>query len=88
MLLESAAKTYGRRSVGVILTGMGTDGVEGLAAIRAAGGKTVAQNQESSVVFGMPGAAIGRGIVDHVVSGDDLAASLVKLARGQEVARV
>lgn len=88
LLLESAAKTYARRAVGVILTGMGSDGVDGLAAIRTAGGKTVAQNQESSVVFGMPGAAIGRGIVDHVVSGDELAATLIKLARGQEVARV
>ena len=88
LLLESAARTYARRAVGVILTGMGNDGVDGLAAIRAAGGKTLAQNQESSIVFGMPGAAIGRGIVDHVVSGDDLAATLVKLARGQDVARL
>ena len=88
LLLESAAKTYARRAVGVILTGMGNDGVEGLAAIRGAGGKTVAQNQDSSVVFGMPGAAIARGIVDHVVAGDDVAATLIKLARGQEVTRV
>ena len=88
LLLESAATTYARRAMGVILTGMGTDGVEGLAAIRVAGGKTVAQNQESSVVFGMPGAAISRGIVDHVVSGEDVASTLVKLARGQDVARV
>lgn len=88
LLLESAARTYARRAAGVILTGMGSDGVEGLAAIRGAGGKTVAQNQESSVVFGMPGAAIARGIVDHVVPGDELAATLIKLARGQDVARV
>lgn len=86
-LLESAARVYGRRAVGVILTGMGTDGVEGLAAIRAAGGKTLAQSQDSAVVFGMPGAAIARGIVDHVVSGDELAATLIKLARGQELQR-
>lgn len=84
-LLESAAKVYGRRAVGVILTGMGNDGVDGLAAIRAAGGKTLAQNQESAVVFGMPGAAIAKGVVDHVVHGDELAATLVKLARGAEL---
>ncbi|MDP2271529.1 MAG: chemotaxis-specific protein-glutamate methyltransferase CheB [Archangium sp.] len=88
LLLESAARAYARRAVGVILTGMGNDGVDGLAAIRTAGGKTIAQSQDSSVVFGMPGAAIARGIVDHVVSGDDLASTLIKLARGQEVARV
>ena len=87
-LLESAAKIYARRAVGVVLTGMGNDGVDGLAAIRGAGGKTLAQSQESSVVFGMPGAAIARGIVDHVVNGDDLAATLSRLARGQDVARV
>lgn len=81
-LLESAAKVYGRRAVGVVLTGMGSDGVEGLAAIRAAAGKTFAQSQESSVVFGMPGAAIARGVVDHVVHGDELAGALVRLARG------
>ncbi len=86
-LLESAAKVYGRRAVGVILTGMGNDGVEGLAAIRMAGGRTLAQNQESSVVFGMPGAAIARGIVDHTLAGDELAAALVKLARGQALPR-
>ena len=86
-LLESAAKIYARRAVGVVLMGMGNDGVDGLAAIRGAGGKTLAQSQESSVVFGMPGAAIARGIVDHVVSGDDLAATLSRLARGQDVSR-
>jgi two-component system, chemotaxis family, protein-glutamate methylesterase/glutaminase len=86
-LLESAAKVYARRAVGVILTGMGTDGVDGLAAIRAAGGKTLVQNQESSVVFGMPGAAVAKGIVDHQVHGDELADVLVRLARGQEPAR-
>lgn len=88
MLLESAAKIYGRRAIGVVLTGMGTDGVDGLGAIRTAGGRTLAQNQESSVVFGMPGAAMSRGIVDHTVHGDELAAALVKLARGQDLPRL
>ncbi len=85
LLLESAAKAYGKRCLGVILTGMGTDGIEGMAAIKAAGGKTVAQSQESSVVFGMPGGAIARGVVDSVVHGDDLAAALVRLARGLDL---
>ena len=87
MLLESAAKAYGKRAVGVILTGMGTDGVDGLAAIHAAGGKTIAQSQESSVVFGMPGAAIAKGVVTHVVHGDDVGKALVRLSRGQDPSR-
>jgi two-component system, chemotaxis family, protein-glutamate methylesterase/glutaminase len=84
LLLESAAKAYGKRAVGVILTGMGVDGVEGMAAIRAAGGKTLAQSQESCVVFGMPGAAIAKGVIDHVVHGDDVGRALVRLSRGQD----
>ncbi len=87
LLLESAAKAYGKRAVGVILTGMGVDGVEGLAAIRAAGGKTLAQSQETCVVFGMPGAAIAKGVVDHVIAGDDMGKALVKLARGQDLSK-
>lgn len=87
MLLESAAKSYGKRVVGVILTGMGNDGVDGMAAIRAAGGKTIAQSQESCVVFGMPGAAIAKGVVDYVIHGDDVGKALVRLARGQDPSR-
>lgn len=85
LLLESAARAYGRRALGMILTGMGNDGVDGMAAIRAAAGKTVAQSQESCVVFGMPGAAIARGVVDHVVHGDELSGAIVRLCRGEAV---
>ncbi|MBL8921534.1 MAG: chemotaxis-specific protein-glutamate methyltransferase CheB [Myxococcaceae bacterium] len=87
LLLESAAKAYGKRALGVILTGMGNDGVEGMAAIRAAGGKTIAQSQESCVVFGMPGAAIAKGVVDFVIHGDDVGKAIVRLARGQDPSR-
>jgi two-component system chemotaxis response regulator CheB len=51
-------------------------------AIKQAGGLTLAQNEESCVVFGMPGAAVARKAVDHLVHGDDIAGALVKLARG------
>jgi len=87
-LLESAAKIYGRRSVGIVLTGMGNDGAEGMAAVRAAGGKTLAQSEESCVVFGMPGAAIARKVVDQVVHGDDLTQALIRLARGEPAVAV
>lgn len=84
-LLESAAKAYGRRVVGIVLTGMGNDGADGLAAVKQAGGRTVVQSQDSCVVFGMPGAAVARGAVEHVVHGDELSSALIKLARGQEL---
>jgi two-component system, chemotaxis family, protein-glutamate methylesterase/glutaminase len=82
MLLESAAKTYGRRTLGLILTGMGADGADGMLAIKNAGGRTVAQSQDSCVVFGMPGAAIARNAVEHIAHGDELASVLLRLARG------
>ncbi|MHB8876660.1 MAG: chemotaxis-specific protein-glutamate methyltransferase CheB [Myxococcaceae bacterium] len=83
LLLESAAKTYGRRAVGMILTGMGTDGADGMLAIKQAGGKTIAQSQESCVVFGMPGAAIAKKAVDLIVHSDELSQALLRLARGE-----
>lgn len=87
VLLESVAKAYGRRALGVILTGMGEDGAAGMLAIKQAGGITVAQNEESCVVFGMPGAAVERNAVDHLVHGDEVAASLVRLTRGEPLAQ-
>ncbi|HVE84285.1 MAG TPA: chemotaxis-specific protein-glutamate methyltransferase CheB [Myxococcales bacterium] len=84
-LLESVARVYGRRSVGMILTGMGADGAEGLAAIKAAGGKTLVQSEESCVVSGMPGAALARKVVDFIVHGDDVSHALLRLARSEPV---
>ncbi len=87
LLLESAAKTYGRRTVGVILTGMGSDGADGMLAIKNAGGRTIGQNQESCVVFGMPGAAVAKNAVEFLVHGDELSRTLLKLARGEKLAQ-
>jgi len=71
-LFESVGRCYGPRALAAILTGMGTDGTDGLRQLHAAGGRVIAQDEPSSVVFGMPGAAIAAGIVDEVVPLDDL----------------
>ena len=67
VLMASVAKGYGEHAMGVVLTGMGSDGVEGLRAIRAAGGMTLAESEESCVIYGMPKAAVEAGVVDRSV---------------------
>lgn len=77
--LKSAAQVYGARTVGVVLTGMGRDGALGLAAVKAAGGRTLAQDKQSCTVFGMPKAAVELGVVDEVLPLDQIGASVSRL---------
>jgi two-component system chemotaxis response regulator CheB len=65
--MQSMAEVYGKDSVGVILTGMGNDGVIGMNAIKDAKGTTIAQDEETSLVFGMPKMAIESGCIDSIV---------------------
>lgn len=71
-LLLSISRAAGEAAAGVVLTGMGRDGVEGLRALREAGGFTVGQDEDSCIVFGMPRAAAQAGVLDCVVPLDDL----------------
>lgn len=75
--MESAAQVYGERSVGVLLSGMGSDGAMGLGMIRDAGGETIAQNEETCLVFGMPKAAIERKLVNEVLPLEKIAEAVV-----------
>lgn len=80
-LFESAARLYGPSLAAVILTGMGSDGAEGLKAVRAAGGTVLAQDEASCVVFGMPQDAIAAGVVDAVLSTEQIGGRLAALVR-------
>jgi two-component system chemotaxis response regulator CheB len=76
VLFKSVAEEFGDKSMGVLMTGMGEDGAQGLGLIKAAGGMTIAQSEESCVVYGMPKAAIERGYAVRVVALEALANTL------------
>ena len=78
-MFESVAKAFGSHALAIILTGMGRDGVDGLKAVRQLGGHVLAQDKESSVVFGMPRAAIEEEIHDAVVNPQQIADYLRQL---------
>jgi len=81
ILLESVAKAYGKGSVAAILTGMGRDGATGMKAIKQLYGKTIAQNEKSCVVFGMPKAAIEMDVIDKVLPLESIAEEIISMVR-------
>jgi two-component system chemotaxis response regulator CheB len=79
VMFRSVAKACGPRAIGVIMTGMGRDGAAGLVELHQAGGRTIAQDQETSYVYGMPKAAAATGEVEHVVPLPQIPATVARL---------
>jgi two-component system chemotaxis response regulator CheB len=84
-LFETAASVFRQRLVAVVLTGTGFDATDGVQRVRAFGGTVIAQDEVTSAYFGMPGAAIRTGAVNHVLPLDAIAPAIVGIVTGQAV---
>jgi len=81
VMMESVLAIFKDRTVGVLLTGMGDDGADAMVKIRNAGGITIAESEETAIVYGMPAEAVARGGVDILVPGYRVANEIVKALR-------
>ncbi|MBG3878970.1 chemotaxis response regulator protein-glutamate methylesterase [Desulfovibrio oxamicus] len=77
VLIESVAQAMGRRTLGVILTGMGSDGLEGVRVLKQKGGRALAQSDATCVVYGMPKAIVDAGLADEIIDIDDMASAIM-----------
>lgn len=82
VLMETAGKIMGRRTLGVMLTGMGADGVDGARVLRERGGLLIAQSEASCVVYGMPKAVVDANLANLVLDADDIAQAIVATVKG------
>ena len=87
VLFSSTAEYAGSNAVGVVLTGMGSDGARGMLKMREAGARTIGQNEESCVVYGMPKEAAKIGAVEKEVPLDRVAQEIMKVVIGVDIAR-
>jgi two-component system chemotaxis response regulator CheB len=81
LLFSSSAECFGEEVIGVIMTGMGDDGVEGIIDLKGKGALTIAQDEETSLVWGMPGTAVRSGVIDEVVPLDDIARRIIEIVQ-------
>ena len=84
VLINSVAREYGKRAIGVIMTGMGYDGAAGIKELHTCGGYIIAQDRESSVIFGMNGEVVKKGNADEVVHVDSIAERIMKHVCGKK----
>lgn len=82
VLMETAGNGLGRRVLGVMLTGMGSDGCEGAKVLKQKGGYLIAQNEASCVVYGMPKAVVDAGLADQILDVDDIAKAIMACVKG------
>ena len=84
VLFESVAENFGNAAAALIMTGMGKDGAREIGSVYAEGGTTIAQDEESSVVYGMPRVAIEHGYIGKVVGLGDMAATINALGTSKD----
>ena len=82
VLMETAGMIMGRRGLGVMLTGMGSDGVDGARVLREKGGCLIAQNEASCVVYGMPKAVVDANLANLILDADDIASAIITTVKG------
>ncbi len=87
VLFRSVAQNAGRNAIGVLLTGMGRDGSQGLKEMLESGGRTIAQDEATSVVWGMPGEAVALGAAEHVLGLESVAGKILELAAALDITR-
>ena len=88
VLFRSVAEAYGSNALAIVMTGMGKDGLAGAKAINAAGGTILAQDQVSSVVWGMPGAVANAGLADQLLPPSELAEEVLRRTGASPLAPV
>jgi two-component system chemotaxis response regulator CheB len=81
VMFNSVVKLYGSNTIGVLLTGMGSDGVDGMEKIKKAGGATIAEDESSCIIYGMPKGAIERGVVDHILPANRIAEKIAEILK-------